>query len=693
MMTKCTAGTVLSLVPYDGAVATSFSDAVKRLLVGRPFRSDHFRAEALPKRTAMPVFASDMLSSVAYAPDEILLSLAVSGVVALTVSPWIGFVLGVVIVVVVFCYRLTVRAYPGGGGDYEVATKNLGRRFGLAAAAALLVDYVLTLAVSMTVFSGYLAAAFPVLAEHRTLVAVAGIVLVTIAGLRGSFATRSVLGLPTYLFIGAVCVTILVGAVRIASGDVPEAATSGYAVVPEAHADTMLVGLAGVFIVLRSFSSGSVALAGVQTVATAVPRFAAPRGRNAGTTLVITGLLSALMLVGLTWLAGRVGVVYVADPERSLVTPAGLPVGEDFRLDPVLGQLAQAVFSGAPFMFYAVALIAALVLFVAANTAVEGFPGLASRLARDGFLPHQLATRGDRMTFTNGILLLAAAAIVLVVVARADAPQLIQLYLVGVFAAFLLGQWGMIRHWSARIRRIVSSPTRRRMHLNRAVNAVGLVIATLVLSVALVTKFFAGAWIAVVAMVVLYLGMGSIHRHYTRVERELAPDEDENDRRTLPANIHAIVVVTDVHKPTLRALSFARATRPTFMSAVSVAVDEDAADALAKKWDALELPVPLTVLDSPYRELVRPIMNHIGSIRRRSPRDLVVVYIPQYIVGRWWENWLHNQTVLRLKSRLLIVPNVVVATVPWRLRSFNRNRDSLLRRAGDIDSKALDTFR
>ncbi|WP_349828478.1 APC family permease [Brevibacterium litoralis] len=671
-------------------MATSISDAVRRLLVGRPFRSDHYRTEALPKRTAMPVFASDMLSSVAYAPDEILLSLAASGLVALTVSPWVGLAVGVVILVVVLCYRLNLRAYPGGGGDYEVATKNLGRKFGLGAAAALLVDYVLTLAVSTTVFAGYIGAAFPVLAPHRTWVAVVGIVLVMLVGLRGSFRARGVLAAPTYLFLAAVVTTVVVGTFRILGGDVPVAETTGFTVVPDPGANTLLVGLGAAFIVLRSFSAGSVALAGAHTVATAVPRFAAPRGVNAARTLVLTGGLSAFMLVGLTWLAQRVGVVYVADPQAQLVMPGGGAVAEDYRLPPVLAQLSEAVFSGAPLVSFLVLLVTALVLLVAANTAIEGFPGLASRLARDSFLPHQLATRGDRMTFTNGILLLAAAAAVLVVGFEARAPELIQLYLVGVFVAFMLGQLGMMKHWRARIRRMVASPTRLRMRVNLVVNTVGFVIALVVLGVAVVTKFLSGAWLALAAMVVLYLGMGLIHRHYTRVERELAPEEDESERRALPSNVHAVVVVTDVHKPTLRAISFARAARPTFLQAVSVAVDEDAADSLQKDWDDLRMPVPLTVLASPYRELVRPIMNHIGAIRQKSPRDLVVVYIPQYIVGRWWENWLHNQTVLRLKSRLLIVPNVVVATVPWRLRSFRRNRDALLRRAGDIDKKALD---
>ncbi|WP_326958020.1 APC family permease [Brevibacterium sp. BRM-1] len=669
-----------------------FSDAVKRLLVGRPFRSDRFRREVLPKRIAMPVFASDMLSSVAYAPDEILLALSLSGAVALTASPWIGLAVGAVILVLVLCYRLNLRAYPGGGGDYEVASRNLGTRAGRAVAAALLVDYVLTLAVSLTVFASYVGTAVPALKPFRVEVAILGILVVTVVGLRGWRGIRRVLAIPTYLFLAAVIATIIVGIVRVASGDVPTAATSGLSVIAPDGEPGPLHGAAAAFIVLRAFSSGSVAVAGIETVATAVPNFAKPRGRNAANTLLLTGLLSAGMLIGLTWLTARLGVKFVADPAHSLAGPGGTAVAHADQ-DPVIGQIAGAVFSGAPALALIVVIVTALVLLGAANTAVEGFPGLASRLARDGFVPRQLATRGDRLTFSNGILLLSAAAVVLVLGFQARATDLIELYLVGVFLSFALGQLGMVRHWSRRIRRIVSGPARRRMMAARAVNALGLGLVGAVLLVVLVSKFTHGAWIAVAAMVVLYALMGLVRRHYARVDAELRASPDDTTARTLPANTHAVVVVTAIHKPTLRALAYARATRPTYVNAICVAVDEEAAERLQRRWDEMALPVPLTVLGSPYRELVRPVMNYIARIRRRSPRDLVIVYIPQYIVGRWWENILHNQTVLRLKSRLLFVPNVVVASVPWRLRSFDRNREALVARSGDIDEDVLGTMR
>lgn len=619
----------------------------------------------------MPVFASDMLSSVAYAPDEILLALSLTTLVSITVAPWIGVAVGAVILVIVACYRLNVRAYPSGGGDYEVASKNLGPKAGLIVAAALLVDYVLTLAVSMTVFAAYITTAFPLLAPYRVPVAIVGIVVISLLGLRGSRARPVLLAIPTYLFLGAVFLTMIVGLLMVAQGDVPQAETADYTIVHDELADQASLGLATVLIVLRAFSSGSVALAGVQTVATAVPAFAKPRGKNAGNTLVLSGFLAAIMLTGLTYLASVTGVKYVDDPHLYLVRADGSPVSAEYEQEPVLGQLAHTIFADTPIMFYIVVLVAALVLIVAANTAVEGFPGLASRLARDAFLPRQLASKGDRLTFSNGILLLAVAAIILVVATNASATTLIQLYLVGVFASFVVGQHGMVLHWNKRLRLVIDPKARMRMRINRLINGVGCVIAAGVLIVVIVSKFLAGAWIAVAAMAVLYLVMGAIHRHYSRVASELAPDA-EVDSRTIPSNTHAIVVVNDINKPTLRALAYARVARSSQLEAVTVAVDEEAAERLQRRWNEMELPVPLTVLASPYRELVRPLLAHVLAIRRRSPRDLVIVYIPQYIVGRWWEHILHNQVALKLRTRLLLVPNVVVVSVPWRLRSYSR---------------------
>lgn len=668
-------------------VANSFA-RIKRILVGRPFRSDHFRREALPKRFAMPIFASDMLSSVAYAPDAIVLTLSISGFLALNTAPWIGIAVGVLILILVGCYRLNLRAYPSGGADYEVASKNLGPRPGRAVAAALLVDYVLTLSVSMTVLAAYTASAIPVLQPYVVIVSTVAIGLVTLFGLRGGRAMPVLLAIPTYLFIAAVIVTVGYGAIRLASGDVLRASTADLVIMPLGGFSDSWQGAVVVVMILRAFSSGLVAVAGVETVANAVPKFAKPRGVNAGNTLLITGVLSAAMLVGLTWLATVLKVKYVSNPAQQLLRD-GEPVGQGFHQVPVLAQSAAAVFDQVPVIATAITLITALVLLVAANTAMEGFPGLASRLARDSYLPRQLAALGDRMTFSNGVVLLSVLAIILVIATQADSEQLIDMYLVGVLASFALGQWGMVRHWSDRIRSMISGPTRTRMMLNRLINAVGAITVGVVLLVVLISKFLLGAWVAVALMAASYVAMGLIHRHYTRVARELNVDPKDASVRALPPRTRAVVVVSEINKPTMRAIAFARANRPRMLSAVAISVDEDQASAVQEKWDQLKLPIELTLLDSPYRELIRPIMNYIAHLHAKNPDDLITVYVPQYIVGRWWEQLLHNQTLLGLRTRLLFLPNVQVVTVPWRLKSFNRKREHLMGRGGHVDERVM----
>lgn len=664
---------------------------LKRIIVGRPFRSDHFRREALPKRFAMPIFASDMLSSVAYAPDAILLALSLSGFVAVSSAPWIGVAVGVLILILVVSYRLNLRAHPGGGADYEVASRNLGIRPGRAVASALLVDYVLTLSVSMAVLASYVASAFPVLEGYLTLITTIGIAVVTLFGLRGGRAMPLLMAIPTYMFLVAVFVTVIYGAIRIASGDNVQAETADLTLLPLGGVDSSWHGAVVTIIILRAFSSGLVAVAGIETVGTAVPRFAKPRGKNAGNTLLLTGLLSATMLIGLTWLATQLGVKYVSDPATQLEYHEK-SVGENFHQVPVLAQCANAVFDHMPVVATIITLITALVLLVAANTSMEGFPGLASRLARDSFLPKQLASLGDRMTFSNGVVLLSISSIVLVIFTGADAERLIDMYLVGVFASLALGQWGMVRHWSSRIRAIVSGPVRTRMMFNRVVNTVGAVTATAILVVVLVSKFLLGAWLAVALMLVCYVAMGFIHRHYTRVANELGVNPKDGALKALPPRTRAVVVVSDINKPTMRAIAFARATRPNFLTAVAIAVDEDQSTHVQKQWDELKLPIRLTILDSPYRELIRPIMNYIAQLHAKSPDDLITVYVPQYIVGRWWEQLLHNQTLLGLRKRLLFLPNVQVVTVPWRLQSFNRNREQLMGRGGHVDERVMRTY-
>ncbi|MBC8992984.1 amino acid permease [Micromonospora chalcea] len=640
---------------------------LKRLLLGRPFRSDRLQHTLLPKRIALPVFASDALSSVAYAPDEILLTLSIAGASAFFFSPWVALAVVVVMLTVVASYRQNVHAYPSGGGDYEVATVNLGPKAGLAVASALLVDYVLTVAVSVSSGVANLGSVVPFVATHKVLIAVSAVVLLTAINLRGLRESGTAFAIPTYGFVIVIGGMLLTGLVRVfVLGDDLRAPSAGL----EIQAEHSVTGFALVFLLLRTFSSGCAALTGVEAISNGVPAFKAPKSKNAATTLLLLGGIAVTMLVGIIWLSRLTGLQFVEDPRTQIVSG---PV--DYVQKTVTVQLGETVFGGGSVLLYVVAGMTALILFLAANTAFNGFPVLGSILAQDRYLPRQLHTRGDRLAFSNGILFLAVFAVVLIIGFQAEVTKLIQLYIVGVFVSFTLSQAGMIRHWNRHLRNERDPEARRRMLRSRAINTFGMVMTGVVLVIVLATKFLLGAWIAIVAMAVMYVVMLGIRRHYDRIAEELEPTEQ---RGVLPARNHAIVLVSKLHKPTLRAVAYARATRPDTLTAVTVNVDEQDTRELQADWERRELPVPLTVIDSPYREITRPILNFVASVRRESPRDVVTVFIPEYVVGRWWENLLHNQSALRLKGRLLFEPGVMVTSVPWQLASTaSKNLDRL----------------
>ena len=669
----------------------------KRLLVGRPLGSDRLAETLLPKRIALPVFASDALSSVAYAPDEILLTLSIAGLTAYAFSWKIALAVAFVMLVVVASYRQNVHAYPSGGGDYEVATVNLGKTAGLTVASALLVDYTLTVAVSISSAAQYAAAAIPALKGHEATAAVAAVMVLTAMNLRGVRESGGAFALPTYVFMVSIFGMALWGFFRhFVLGDLPGAVSSDLTLRAEPGYEAGLAGLAGGFLVLRAFSSGCAALTGVEAISNGVPAFTKPKSRNAATTLALLGGLSVTMLMSIIVLSRMTGLQFAEDPATQLLRN-GVPVGDSYQQEPVIGQLAKAVFDHFPVAFYVVTAATGIILVLAANTAFNGFPVLGSILARDGFLPRQLHTRGDRLAFSNGIVTLAFMAIVLIVAFDAQVTKLIQLYIVGVFVSFTISQIGMVRHWN-RLLRGNPGAEAARMRRSRAINAVGATLCGTVLIVVLATKFLNGAWIAIAAMLVIFMTMRGIRRHYDAVSVELDPDVDASDVM-LPSRVHALVLVSKIHRPTLRALAYARASRPSVLEAISVNVDPDETAALQAEWDRRDIPVPLKSLDSPYREITRPILDYVRSIRRGSPRDVVMVYIPEYVVGHWWEALLHNQSALRLKSRLLFTPGVMVASVPWQLQSSDGAEQRLdgaapgdARRGGPAPTDRKDTL-
>ncbi|GAA1102264.1 MULTISPECIES: APC family permease [Kitasatospora] len=642
------------------------ADLPKRILIGRALRSDKLGETLLPKRLALPVFASDALSSVAYAPEEILLTLSIAGASAIHFSWQIGLVVAVVMLAVVASYRQNVHAYPSGGGDYEVATVNHGPNSGLVVASALLVDYVLTVAVSTTSGVANVVSAVPSLRGHELPLSILVVILLMGMNLRGVRESGSAFAVPTYAFMAGVMGMVVWGAIRSGLGQTMNAESSGFHLQATPGNDS-LAGFAMVFLLLKAFSSGCAALTGVEAISNGVPAFRKPKSKNAATTLLMMASIAVVMFMGIIWLARLTHVQMAEDPAEQLVG-----AGPGYHQKTALAQISEAVFSNFTPGFYFVATVTGLILVLAANTAFNGFPVLGSILAQDRYLPRQLHTRGDRLAFSNGIILLAGVAILFIIAFDADPTRLIQLYIVGVFVSFNMSQSGMIRHWTRLLRTETDPKKRSHMQRSRAINAFGLVMTMAVLIVVLATKI-SHAWIAIATMVVLFVMMKAIRRHYERVSTELVAAEEPEDVAP-PTRVHAIVLVSKLHKPALRALAYARLARAHTLEAVTVNVDPADTEALRKDWDARGIEVPLKVLDSPFREITGPVLDYVKNLRRSSPRDVVSVYIPEYVVGHWYEHLLHNQSALRLKGRLLFKPGVMVTSVPWQLESSERRK-------------------
>ncbi|WP_371503453.1 APC family permease [Kitasatospora sp. NBC_00374] len=631
-------------------------------------RSEELGETLLPKRLALPIFASDPLSSVAYATQEILLVLTVGGTAFLYLTPWVAAAVVGLMVVVVASYRQVVHAYPSGGGSYEVVSRNLGPNSGLVVAASLLVDYVMTVAVSVASGVDNIISALPSLADYRVAMAVGFVALLMAMNLRGVRESGNAFAAPTYLFIGAMLLMIATGLVRMVFGDAPVAESAAFGIAPEHGGDT-LAGLGLLLLGLRAFASGCTALTGVEAISNGVPAFRAPKSRNAATTMAVMGITAVVMFVGVTALALISKVHYVDDACQLTGLPADCA---GYTQQTVIAQLAASVFGGSDsILFYVIQAATALVLILAANTAFNGFPLLASILAEHRYLPRQMHTRGDRLAFSNGIIALAVVAGGLLWLYKADVTSLIHLYILGVFTSFTLSQIGMVKHWNRVLATETDAPVRGAAQRSRIINGLGAVTTALVLVIVLLTKFTQGAWLAVVAAIVLWLMMRAIRRHYDTVASELAV-EDPREESVRPSNVHGIVLVSKLHKPTLRALGYAQAFGPDTLEAVTVEVEKEATDELRTQWDEFDVQVPLKVLDSPYREITKPVVHYVRTVRRTSPRDAVAVFIPEYVVGHWWEHLLHNQSALWLKSRLLFTPGVMVISVPWQLSSAPR---------------------
>jgi amino acid transporter len=607
----------------------------KRLLIGRPLATDQAISQRLRKLVALPVFSSDAISSTGYGTEVILgVLVPVAGLAALNYVVPISLIVMAVLVILVISYRQTIFAYPSGGGSYIVSRENLGQTPSLVAGASLLVDYTLNVAVSIAAGTAAITSAIVPLRGHEVGLAIGLLALVTVANLRGLRDSATLFSVPVYLYVTMMGVLIVVGLARFAFG--------GLHPLPVDHAQlahftggaTVLGGVT-VFAFLKAFSSGAVALSGVEAISNGVPNFRPPESRNAATTLMWTGVLLGGIFFGVALLAVRL--------KPTLSTQ-----------QTILSTMGSAVFGGRSNPLYGVLQAStAAILCLSANTSFADFPRLSSIIARDGFLPHQLARRGDRLVFSNGIIALSVAAGALLVVFSAKVDALVPLFAVGLFTAFTLSQAGMVTHH----RRRREAGWQR----NAAINGLGATATAVVLIVVLISKFTAGAWIPTLVIPALVLAFRRVKRHYDDVAKAEAVPPGQTTR---PLSSTILVLVGSVNLGALRALDFAESLRPDSIHAVNIALEDGDADRIRSQWAEYHCNIPLEVLDSPYRDLTGPILDYIDRLVAENPDMVVTVVIPEHVVRRWWEQILHNHSAFALKIRLHYRPDTIIVSVP-----------------------------
>ena len=601
---------------------------LKRVLVGPPMPLAQARHERLGKSIALAVFSSDAMSSVAYATEEILLILVLAGAAAAHLANPIAVSIAGLLIIVAISYQQTIHAYPNGGGSYIVAHDNLGTVPGLVAAAALLVDYVLTVAVSVAAGVAAITSALPSLQGYKVVLGVLFVAAIALANIRGVRESGRIFAVPTYFFIVSFGVLLVGGFSRMVTGTL-EPVTEP----PPAAMEALTW-----FLVLRAFSSGCTAMTGTEAISNGIPAFRAPESRNAAITLAWMAGILATLFVGLTVLASALHVL-PSDTET------------------VVSQIARRVF-GSGLLYYLIQAATALILVLAANTSFADFPRLSSLLARDRFVPRQFATLGERLVFSNGILVLAGFAALLLVAFRGETHALIPLYAVGVFISFTLSQSGMVHYWWTRR----GPGWRHRL----AINGTGALATGIVTIVVAATKFTHGAWIVVIVIPMLVVTFLAMHRHYEEVAEALTLEGLEGP----PEFQHTVLVlVGDVHRGVVRAVQYARTLAPNAtVRAVYVETDPGRTAKLEEKWGAWGLGVPLVVLTSPYRSLLRPLLDYIDHIQARGDDQMVTIVVPEFLPRRWWQHVLHNQTALLVKGALLFRKNTVVADVPYLLK-------------------------
>ena len=607
-------------------------EGIRRVLIGPRLASEAEALERVSKKVGLAIFASDNISSSAYATEETMRVLALAGVGALALTMPLTIAIVAVLVIVVISYLQAIRAYPNGGGAYIVASENLGAIPGLIAAAALLTDYVLTVSVSVAAGVAAIGAAWPFAYEHRVIVGVAVVALLTVGNLRGIRESGNIFAAPTYLYLGSLGLVLAYGIFRYATGTLPvvDHPPGWFATAQEPLT---------VFLILRAFASGAVALTGTEAIANGVPAFKPPEDRNASITLVLMGTCFATLFVAISFLATHMAVV--PDPSEQQTA---------------LSLIAAGLVGTGP-LFITVQVMTALILLLAANTSFNGFPRLASILANDRFMPRQFAFRGERLAFSTGIVALAVLSGALLVKYEGSVTELIPLYTIGVFVAFTLSQTGLVRRWWRR--------RERGWRAAMAINAAGAAATGLVALVVSYTKFWGGAWLVLAVIPLLVLILYGIHRHYRAVEDALAIG-DRSEALALRVQPIVVVPVGRLDRAVVQALAVARRISSD-VTAVHITDDLDSARRMQERWERLVKDPPLVVIESPYRSLLRPLLKYIDAVDKKDPRRPVLVILSEFVPRHWWEWALHNQDALRLKLQLFFRPNTLVLDVPYRV--------------------------
>jgi amino acid transporter len=634
---------------FDQIKKKANGKSLHRLVIGNPLATSEAPHQTISKIIGLAVFASDALSSTAYATQEIMVILAAAGAGALGYVFPISMAIVLLMVIVTVSYEQTIHAYPGGGGAYIVARDNLGELPAQTAGAALLTDYILTVAVSISSGVAQLASAFPSLYPHRVAIAVAMVFLIMIINLRGVKESGATFAIPTYFFVITMFVTVIFGFVRYFTGAL------GTVVNPPAFSLEGTVGMVTPFLLLHAFSSGTSAMTGIEAISNGITAFREPRSKNAGITLIWMSVILASLFLGISFLAGRISAV----PSEQ---------------ETVISQLARTVYGGQGFLYLAIIAGTAVILVMAANTAFADFPRLGALHANDGFLPRQLTVRGSRLVFSRGIVSLAVLASLLIILFQASVTRLIPLYAIGVFLSFTLSQAGMARRWwkSGHLKpgEEVVEPGSivvhdRRWNFKMIVNGLGSVCTFVVMIMFAITKFKDGAWIIIFLVPVLVTGFFGIHHHYKRLAKKLSL---ANYRSTMPLSRHRVVVlVAGVHCGSLAGLHYARSLGSD-VTAVHVSVDPQDAAKVQERWDTYGEGVRLVMLDSPYREVMQPLMDYIEKLLAiRQGNEMLTIVVPQFVTARWWENLLHTQTALALRFALMFKPGVVIVEVPYQV--------------------------